>query len=107
MIKGVKKTKLSIEAVLSKISEYDIFRFYMPDHDWKLNRVTYSPFRKENNPSFVIGNKLGYISFIDFADTSLRGDCFNFVQKLHMLPNSCHTLILSHQKRITKISFEM
>jgi hypothetical protein len=94
MIKGVKKTKLSIEAVLSKISEYDIFRFYMPDHDWKLNRVTYSPFRKENNPSFVIGNKLGYISFIDFADTSLRGDCFNFVQKLFMLPNMIDTLKL-------------
>jgi hypothetical protein len=94
MIKGIKKTKLSIEAVLSKISEYDIFRFYMPDHDWKLNRVTYSPFRKENNPSFVIGNKLGYISFIDFADTSLRGDCFNFVQKLFMLPNMIDVLKL-------------
>jgi len=94
MIKGIKKTKLSIEAVLSKISEYDIFRFYMPDHDWKLNKVTYSPFRKENNPSFVIGNKLGYISFIDFADTSLRGDCFNFVQKLHMLPTMIDTLKL-------------
>ena len=94
MIQGVKKTKLSMEAVLSKISAYDIFRYYMPNHDWKLNRVTYSPFRKENNPSFVIGNKLGYISFIDFADTSLRGDCFNFVQMLFSLRDTSEALKL-------------
>jgi hypothetical protein len=85
MIGGVRKTNISIAAILSKISEYDIFRYYMPDHTWRLNQVTYSPFRKENNPSFVIGNKLGYLSFIDFADTNLRGDCFNFVQALFNL----------------------
>jgi len=82
MIQGVKKTKLSYEAVLELISEYDIFRYYMPNKDWKINRVTYSPFRNENNPSFMIGNKHGYLFFIDFADTSLRGNCFSFVQQL-------------------------
>jgi hypothetical protein len=35
----------------------------------------------------MIGNKLGYLMFIDYADTSRRGDCFNFVQTLHNLPN--------------------
>ena len=55
MIKGKRKIKLTPETILDKISEYDIFRYYMPDHSWKLNQVTYSPFRKENNPSFVIG----------------------------------------------------
>jgi hypothetical protein len=49
--------------------------------------VTYSPFRKENNPSFLIGNRKGYISFIDFADTSLRGDCFTFVKLLYGFNN--------------------
>lgn len=92
MIQGVRKTKLSIEAILNKVSEYDIFRYYMPDHNWKLNQVTFSPFRHENNPSFVIGNKLGYISFVDFADTSKRGDCFNFVQLLFCLPNMSEVL---------------
>ncbi|NBW38076.1 MAG: hypothetical protein EBR30_24250 [Cytophagia bacterium] len=92
MIGGERKTKLSIEAILSRISEYDIFRFYMPNRDWTINRVTYSPFRKENNPSFMIGNRLGYLMFIDYADTSLRGDCFNFVQKLHNLPSVSDTL---------------
>jgi hypothetical protein len=40
----------------------------------------------------MIGNKLGYLMFIDYADTSLRGDCFNFVQKLHNLPSVSDTL---------------
>ena len=92
MITGERKIKISIEAILSRISEYDIFRYYMPNHDWKINRVTYSPFRHENNPSFMIGNKLGYLMFIDYADTSFRGDCFNFVQKLHSLPSVSDTL---------------
>jgi len=85
MIQGKKKTKLNIENVLKKVTEYDIFRWYMPNKSWKLNQVTLSPFRKENNPSFVIGNKHGRISFIDFADTSKRGDCFTFVQMLYNL----------------------
>ena len=85
MIQGKKKTKLNIENVLKRVTEYDIFRWYMPNKSWKLNQVTLSPFRQENNPSFVIGNKHGGISFIDFADTSKRGDCFTFVQMLYNL----------------------
>jgi len=82
MIKGKRRVALTPDAILEKISEYDIFRMYMPNKAWKLNQATLSPFRKENNPSFVIGNRKGYISFIDFADTNLRGDCFTFVKLL-------------------------
>ncbi len=82
MIQGVKKVQLTKEAILDKLSDYDIFRFYMPDKSWKLNQVTLSPFRQEKNPSFVIGNRKGYISYIDFADTNKRGDCFQFVEDL-------------------------
>ena len=42
----------------------------------------------------MIGNKLGYLMFIDYADTSRRGDCFNFVQTLHNLPSMSHALKL-------------
>lgn len=87
MIQGRIKVALTADAILSKISEYDIFRMYMPDKSWKLNQVTYSPFRKERNPSFLIGNRNGNISFIDFADTNLRGDCFNFVMLLYGFTN--------------------
>lgn len=82
MITGKKRESLTKQTVLAKVSEYDIFRWYMPNKDWKLNRVTFSPFRNESNPSFIIGNRFGYLSFVDFADTSKRGDCFEFVRLL-------------------------
>lgn len=85
MIQGDIKVRLTPQAVLQKISEYDIFRYYMPDKNWKINHVTLSPFRQERNPSFVIGNKRGVLSFIDFGDTSKRGDCFTFVKLLFNL----------------------
>lgn len=81
------KIALTKESILQKISEYDIFMFYMPSRDWKLNKVTYSPFRNESHPSFLIGNKHGWISFIDFADASKRGDCFTFVKEMFNLSN--------------------
>ena len=84
MITGAKREKpITIDDVLSKISEYDIFMFYMPHKNWKLNKPTLSPFRKEHNPSFVIGNKGGGVYFIDFTDTSKKGGCFKFVQMLY------------------------
>lgn len=85
MIKGNKKIALTADAILEKISDYDIFRFYMPDKSWKLNHVAFSPFRRERNPSFLISNRNGFISFIDFADTNLRGNCFHFVKMLFNL----------------------
>lgn len=84
MIKGRKLEHLTAEAILSKISEYDIFRMYMPG-TWKINEVAFSPFRKEKNPSFLIGTRKGYLTFIDFGDTSYRGDCFTFVKMLFNL----------------------
>lgn len=80
-IQGKIREELSIDNVLSKISEYDIFQYYMPYKDWKLNEVCISPFRPEKHPSFLIGNKKGYLSYIDFGNTSFRGDCFTFVKQ--------------------------
>ena len=85
MIKGTKMVHITKDLILSKISSYDIFRFYMPNKDWQVDVVTLSPFRDEKHPSFIIGPKGegGTLIFIDFADTSLKGDAFAFVQKLH------------------------
>ena len=83
MIKGSRRIKLTPQAILDKISDYDIFRYYMPDTHWRINQATLSPFRNEENPSFLISNKGGMLHFIDFADTNLRGDCFTFVKHLH------------------------
>jgi hypothetical protein len=94
MITGKKRKNISIENILTKISEYDIFHFYMPNKSWKLNIVTFSPFRNEKHESFLIGDKNEHISFIDFADTSKRGGCFDFVQMLFNLKNLNETLKL-------------
>lgn len=83
MIKGIKKTELNPNTIFQRLTPYDIFRFYMPNKDWSINHVTHSPFRKDTNPSFMIGNKGGILSFIDFGDTSLKGDCFTFVKLLY------------------------
>ena len=72
-IQGKKKIELIAETILERISEYDIFRFYYPGK-WKLNVATHSPFRKDDNPSFIIGTKHGNVSYIDFAETSKRGN---------------------------------
>ena len=80
-ISGSKKPSfLTPDKILEKITEYDIFKYYMPNTDWETNVVTFSPFRNERNPSFMIGNKQGRLTFIDFADTSKRGSCFDFVR---------------------------
>lgn len=95
MIKGTRKEKkITVEDILLKISAYDIMQFYMPHKNWKLNEVTHSPFRRDKSPSFLIGTKLGNISFIDFGDTSKRGGCFDFVQMLYGIPTFIDTIKL-------------
>jgi DNA primase len=83
MIQGTKKNSLTIATILQRISEYDIFMYYMPYKNWKINVVTISPFRDEENPSFIIGNRNGNLSYIDFGDTDKRGDCFTFIKQLY------------------------
>ena len=77
-----KQLPLRPERLLEKVSEYDIFRYYMPRSNWQVNVVTLSPFRNERSPSFIIGNKHGRLTFIDFGDTSKRGSCFDFVRMM-------------------------
>jgi len=82
-VKGKVIGELTEQEIFKRISQYDIFRFYMlPNSEWKVNHPTYSPFRNEDNPSFLIGNKNSFLYFIDFTDTSYRGNCFQFVEKL-------------------------
>jgi len=80
-IYGKKKTELTKENILNLISQYDIYRLYMPNK-WELNKVCHSPFRKDNQKSFIIGTKFGEITHKDFADSNIKGNCFKFVQQL-------------------------
>lgn len=85
MINGEKKVtlELNVQTILSRISEYDIFRYYMPNQHWEINRATYSPFRNETKPSFSIYSKDGKLYYVDFADPNFRGTCFTFVMQLY------------------------
>ena len=82
MIQGRKRIQLTTDVILEKISEYDIYKMYMPHQNWKINVVTYSPFRNEKNPSFIIGYRGGALRFCDFGDSSRKGGCFDFVMML-------------------------
>lgn len=84
MITGKKKLPLTIDNILKLVSEYDIFRYFVSDKQWKLNQVFLSPLRDEKNPSFIIGNKGGNLHFFDFT-TGVGGDCFTFVKELYSL----------------------
>ena len=83
MIKGKVRIDLTAENILKLVSDFDIFRYFMPNTNWKINEATNSPFRKDVNPSFLIGNRNGYLSFVDFADSNKHGDAFEFVKQLH------------------------
>lgn len=93
MIGGVKKIDLTIDSILKRITPYDIFRFYVPNKDWSINHAMNSPFRKDRNPSFMIHNRQGTLYYIDFADSSVKGDCFQFVKDLYGIPEVKDVLI--------------
>lgn len=94
MIGGTKKfAKLTPETILQRITQYDIFKFYLPNKNWSVNHAMSSPFRKDESPSFIIGNRGGVLFFLDYADMSVRGDCFQFVKNLYGIPTINEVLI--------------
>ena len=80
------------DAILEKVSDFNIFKFYYPELD--LNRNTKSPFHKDNNESLRIfwSSKYNMFMFKDFGGSGLRGDVFVFVSKLTGL-NYYETLV--------------
>jgi len=82
MIKGKVRIDLTAENILKIVSSYDIFHYYMGSNKWKINEATNSPLHPDANPSFLIGNKNGYLTFIDFS-MNVGGDCFAFVMALY------------------------
>lgn len=82
-ISGKQKVFLTLENILNKISEYDIYRFYL-GHDFELGRAFRSPFHKDENPSFSVNiNKKGTLQHMDFADSEKNGNCIDFIKQLY------------------------
>lgn len=74
------KKPLTKKNILNKISEYDIFVFYINGFN-QLGKKFRSELRKDNNPTCSI-KRVGLNSFIyrDFATTDSL-DCFSYIQK--------------------------
>ena len=69
---------LTKENILSKITSYDIFKFYCEGF-LKLDTFFRSEFRKDKNPSCRIGYVKGDLLYCDFGEGSYR--CFDYVMK--------------------------
>ena len=71
---------LHSEEILKRVSELDIFRFYI-GQDILLNRTMLSPLRGENRASFnLYQTRKGRIRFKDFAGE--EGSVFDFIMLL-------------------------
>jgi len=81
MIQGVKKKELTANMVLEHITVEDIYYKYYGK--FTVNKICKNWMRKEDDPSFVIGNKTGILRHYDFSDFKWRGNCFNFVMQLY------------------------
>lgn len=84
MIKGNKKIELTAEEILSKVSEYVLYRHYFGE--FTLNQATYNHLRGEDThgtPSFIISNRYGHLHHKDFASDSWSGGCFHLVQQIY------------------------
>jgi hypothetical protein len=74
------------KVITRHLTEYEIYSYYM-GYAFKVGSKINSPFRKDPDPSFVIGynsteDKLFYY---DHGDGSYYGDCFKFVSQLYSL----------------------
>lgn len=81
MIQGVAKERYTLEGILEKVTEYDIFRHYIGS-DFKLGEVMESPWESQNTPSFIV-NEDTFMYFKDFSDDSCKGNVVEFLKRCH------------------------
>ena len=71
---------LSSKTILSKITQIDIFSFYIKE-DFVLGKAICSPIRKDSTPSFSITEYDGNCFYRDHG-TGEAGNCFKLHKKL-------------------------
>ena len=70
---------LHTDVILGKISEYDIFVYYIPEFK-KLGKKFRSDLRKDNSPTVSIIPFNGKLLYKDFGHSEHTFDCFNYVR---------------------------
>jgi hypothetical protein len=78
-----KEYTLTAKAILEKISEYDIYRFYIP-YPFTLGKTFSSPLRVDEKPSFnvKVSKDSGFVYHMDFVRPEHTGNSFQFVQQM-------------------------
>jgi hypothetical protein len=84
MIKGRVREKITVEKVLEKVTEWEIYRFYI-GHDFKLGKPFPSPLREDRHPSFSIDQLNNGLHHTDWSYGEFRGDCVDLVQQMFHL----------------------
>lgn len=84
----IRSEKLTKEKILELVSEIDLIMGFWPaGKELKFNRTISSPFRTEDAPSFIIGNKYGPITYKDLGDYNFRGNVWQFIKQIEGLQN--------------------
>lgn len=75
---------LDTKTILSIVSEYDIFKYYI-GQDLVIGRSINSPLRKDETPSFIVYKTQYGVYSLRFMDhsTGQRGTCFDLVMMLY------------------------
>jgi hypothetical protein len=95
-VKGKIRIPLSIDNVFKRVSEHEIYVYYL-GQDFLLGKPIHSPFRKDTNPSFtIILGKNGRLHHMDYADTEHSGDCINFVCQLFKINSTQALMKIDH-----------
>ena len=70
---------LHTDVILSKITEYDIFVYYIPSFK-KLGKKFRSELREDNSPTVSIIAYNGKLLYKDFGNPDHTFDCFNYIK---------------------------
>jgi len=85
---------ISIELILSKIGDYDIYRYELGN--FTIGTAFCNPLRKDKNPSMVIYmGQSGHLFHRDYADDNYKGGCFDLI---------CQKYGLTLDKAIEKVA---
>ena len=81
-----KKEPLTLDYILSKVNEYDIYASYIGQ--FKPGLIYNSPFRKDTNPSFgvFLSKRTGKLLFKDHG-SGVCGDVIKFVREITGISN--------------------
>jgi hypothetical protein len=79
-----KEEPITLPLLMSKISEYDIYRYEIGD--FTIGRAISNPLRKDTYPSLVVYmGESGHLFHRDYADEKYRGGCIDLVMQKYGL----------------------